>query len=113
VNKEWHENIPENGVLCKDDNGDTQLITEAKGIFGFRGLDYGYPLSKLTPLTAEEWWKFAPWQGMDSAPRDGSLILIMTDKSSCIGYYSDGFFIADTNDCEILSPIKWLPLPNQ
>jgi len=103
MSKEWHENIPENGVLCKDDNGDIQLITEAKGIFGFRGLDYGYPLSKLTPLTAEEIWQFMPWQDMDSAPINVAIIAMDNDG------VVKPITLRGIAQCSFFK--KWLPLP--
>jgi len=117
INKIWHENIPENGVLCKEkSSGSIVRIMGKSNLLDIMVMDdcrrrNHFGTDELTPLAAEEWWKFAPWQDIDSAPRDGTLIFIHHNKSSCIGYYSDGFFIADANDCEILSPIKWLPLP--
>ena len=110
----WWDNIPENGVLCKDDSGDLQLITSAKGIFGFRSLDYGYPLSKLTPLTAAEIWQFMPWQSMDSAPRDGKRIIIICKGGHFdVGYWNleDDCFKSLISLAKIYHAAKWLPLP--
>jgi len=105
MSKEWHENIPENGVLCKDDTGEIQLITKVKGIFGFRGLDYGYPLSKLTPLTADEFWDFAPWRDMRDAPEKQKILILFSDSVTRIMYFNPEMLNYDAY------PVKWMSLP--
>lgn len=124
--KKWYENIPENGVLCKCSDGSYKLITSIENdyhmddctIYGVS--DFGEDeIDYLTPLTADEWWKFAPWQDMDSAPRDGSDITAITKDSGgkiCTAYYDpeEECFITDfksNGNFYRVFDFKWLPLP--
>lgn len=112
--KKWHENIPEKGVLCKDSNGS---IVRIMGKSKFDGMvvddcvsQTDFDIDELTPLTAAEWWKLAPWQDMKDAPRDGSRVLLL----SVIGRIEIGYFY---NNCwhdlgnSRLDAKFWLPLP--
>jgi len=80
--KKWHENIPAGGVLCKE-NSSGSIVR----IIGKSNLDdsmviddcvssHHFYHDELTPLTAAEWWEFAPWKDMDSAPRDEPMLII-------------------------------------
>jgi len=116
MNKEWHENIPENGVLCKTKSGGIRLTTRNEGDFCFLdggNINYMYA-EDLSPLTADEFWKFAPWQDMDSAPRDETHFLINHNGVLCDCWFKFGLFRAlnpiDANEFVVID-FKWLPLP--
>jgi len=101
-NKKWHENIPENGVLCKDYSGIIKLIIASNMYDGWTNSGEFIALENLTPLTAQEWWDFAPWQGMDSAPIETELL------ASRNGIFSVVYFMQESQK---KSYEKWLPLP--
>ena len=119
--KKWHENIPENGALTVSDSHDF-IVNHIKSIdsFGYALDGFGEQMSinRMRPITADEWWKFAPWKDMGSAPRDEPLILICSGVvQDCIMGISEEnqiysietgeiFGIVDNND-------NWLPLPKE
>jgi len=109
--KEWYENIPAGGVLCKHKNGTTVLIKTAVGKWGFdmSSLNSHF-LDELTPLTAAEMWEFMPWLDMDSAPSGTHILLIDSN-----GHVGSGFIYQTDAElkCSVCNfhPIKWLPLP--
>ena len=59
---------------------------------------------KIT-LTPAEWWQFAPWQGMDSAPLRVKILMMYNDNAIRLLYFD----IATLDDD--IHPVKWLPLP--
>jgi len=111
MSKEWHENIPENGVLCKKDNDTVVRIVASNNFDAWTDNSEFIALEYLTPLTTAEFWYFAPWQGMDSAPSDGSLMLILDNSDWHIGYYDAENECFTSCEFNLLNPKKWLPLP--
>jgi len=119
----WYENTPEKGVLCKENSSGSivRIIGKTDHINFDMVYDdsirrHVYDPEELTPLTAAEWWQFAPWQDMKDAPRDGSLMFIMCENREFhIGCYDDdGDYDVPINiygDTELTRAIKWLPLP--
>lgn len=119
--KKWHDDIPEKGVLCKDSTGNlVKIVPCDKDGDDYYALNwdedcisssgYGYHHDELTPLTADEWWGFAPWQDMKDA-QIGVKILIDLGIKCVIGLqYKKEIFIT-TDGMIIDKPIKWLPLP--
>jgi hypothetical protein len=112
-NKKWYENIPAGVILCRKKGGSVRLINFVSNELGFflNGVDlcHGIPLVELTPITAAEWWDFAPWRTMDSAPRDGSEILLLFGNRVILTNCADYSFWTEK---ENFHPIKWLPLPD-
>jgi len=106
MSKEWYENIPENGVLCKKSTGAIRLITSVSNNIAYFDGDNkcnGIHVEDLTLLTAAEWWDFALWQGMDSAPLEKEIMVI-----SGTGIFSVVYFMQESQKKYY---IKWLPLP--
>ena len=77
MSNEWYRNIPPQGVLVFDGDENIQLIVDMTVNYDLDGIAYNDAVSKsddtfdikhLRPLTAEEWWDFAPWQPMETAP---------------------------------------------
>jgi len=66
--KEWYENIPKNGILCRihDDNCEFSeiFVIEQRHITEFSQEE----IDGLTPLTAEEIWQFMPLQDIKLKP---------------------------------------------
>ena len=58
---------------------------------------------KKPPLTAEEWWQFAPWQGMDSAPLYKAIVVLPANHKV--------FTTSLVAEIERSNYKKWLPLP--
>ena len=111
MSKKWHENIPENGVLCKQSNGSYKVITEIEHDYHFDDCttygvsEYGEDeIEDLTPLTAKEIWQFMPWQDMDSYPRDASRCFVRYKNSGWID-------LKVPTEVDIRDDIEWLPLP--
>jgi len=109
MGKEWHENIPENGVLCKEKSSgsiirimgksnllDSMLMDDCRSRNHF-GTD------ELTPLTAEEIWKLMPWQDIDSAPIN--TVIITMDNDGVVNPIT----LRGIAQCSFFK--KWLPLP--
>ena len=110
--KKWHDDIPDGGVLCKRKNGEIVLITHLSGIYKDATTPNGntFVTRNLTPLTAAEWWDFAPWQDMDSAPRDGSRVLLLSVSGRIeIGYFYNNCW-HDLGNSRLDAKF-WLPLP--
>jgi hypothetical protein len=112
--KKWNENIPDGGVLCKENSsGSIVRILSKSNLFNGMVMDdcvskNHFDTDELTPLTAEEWWQFAPWQDMDSAPLL-TQIFISGERD-----FEDGtvFNIVMLHDDEQRGWYKkWLPLP--
>jgi len=116
VNKEWHENIPENGVLCKEkSSGSIVRIMGKSNLLDSMVVDdcrrrNHFGTDELTPLAAEEWWKFAPWMDMDSAPTGTAKFLGMLENGEIVEchIYKSGII---KNGDFVVKLIKWLPLP--
>lgn len=55
------------------------------------------------------------WQPIETAPRDGAIILVGFSKSEtlAIAYWEDGFWFDDADDCAYIGsgPTHWMPLP--
>lgn len=71
-------------------------------------------LEKTEQLTPSEWWNAAPWQPMETAPKDGTDILVRDWNwfiTSCV--WSDRFGTWVWGIREFNYPIAWLPLPEQ
>ena len=105
----WADNIPEQGVLCKDGDVFSLVVTK----LNYKPVVVMYSgeerlVNELTPITPKEWWQFAPWQDMDSIPTDGTKVLI---KESGL-HENEYVFIGDSNSPSICA-IAWLPLPEQ
>lgn len=102
----WHDNIPAGGVLCKDYRGGIHHITHNTFIT-IEGVVQ--TMSDLTPLTADEWWRLAPWNyDMDSAPKDESVLLKnsngrVSEVKFIVHFWWDGHN-------EFTNPVAWLPL---
>ena len=54
------------------------------------------------------------WQGMDSAPKDGTQILIYEPTAGiCVMFFMDGQFREKVSMCTLrYDPIWWMPLPD-
>jgi hypothetical protein len=113
--KQWQQEIPQQGVLVKQIfNGiklisclasiaslvhdDDLTITRQYGVDAI-GDDIG-DISEITPLTAEEWWQFAPWEPIETAPRKEMIIAVTESgimRMIVLTMSSDKY-------------VKWLPL---
>lgn len=105
--KKWHENIPKNGVLCRENTmGGVVRITGKSNLYQGNVMDgvskRHFDIDDLTPLTAAEWWKFAPWQDMDSAPNNTPIFV----------RYDDGLVSIEIalNWAVRKNIVAWLPL---
>jgi len=115
-NKEWYENIPEQGVLCKSkDNFILNIIDyEIDDFLVICDRHEAYPIEYITPTTPQEWFAFAPWNyDMNSAPKDGTLILLKNSYNYVDIAYSYLRGWATTGDDYFNNPIAWLPLQDQ
>jgi len=102
--KKWHENIPASGVLCKCNGNFIALVTRYDAAHeGMPFIGSGQRFNKDVPLTAAEWWIFAPWQDMDSAPLRKAILVMEAD-----GVILNQMLLASF---ERENYIKWLPLP--
>lgn len=104
--KWYYENIPEKGVLCKTKKGNIHAITELYGKYLVKTQSGNVMCySELTPITAEEWWDFAPWKDIETAPAFETIVA-MDDLGKT-------FPTAFTDEEEIPRSHykKWLPLP--
>jgi hypothetical protein len=109
--KKWHENIPENGVLCRHKDGRTLLIKTAGDEWGFDvSSANSHYLNDLTPITAAEWWDFAPCQNMESAPINIDILIDIGGGKLVIGRGYKDIFITPQGAI-INNPVKWIPLP--
>ena len=121
--KKWHENIPEKGVLCKDSNGS---IVRIMGKSKFDGMvvddcvsQTDFNIDELTPLTAAEWWKLAPWQDIKDAKKDMLFLALLKNGNVIPAYISSehgdiGIRLVNGEIDEIY-PVNyfkgWLPIP--
>ena len=77
--------------------------------------DYGY--EDLVPITAADWWQFAPWQDMETAPLFTPLLLKGNGiiQNSVYGINeSDDLYIYATDETIDVTKSEcegWLPLP--
>ena len=65
-----------------------------------------------TELTAAEWWDFAPWHSMDSAPRGINKLIIArlkTGRTIIVSFYL-GTWSSERVEYETDEFIGWLPL---
>jgi len=111
--KKWHENIPKNGVLCKQLDGSYKLITSIEHDYHLNDCttygvsEYGEDdIEDLSPLTAAEWWDFAPWLDIESAPDDAWVLILDTFNTTHMAIKIGGQW-----DESYFTPVKWLPLP--
>jgi len=72
--------------------------------------DYGY--EDLVPLTAADWWQFAPWLDMKDAPIKECIIILCNDGNMKTAKFSSArnMFLTK-NGGAVENGIKWLPLP--
>lgn len=101
--KKWYENIPKNGVLCKTESDETQFvhIRNKQDLLEFC-CDYAVDESFLTKITPAEFWQFAPWQDIKTAPLLEPVLLLRNGV-----VYLDKLYNEDKR--EVFE--KWLPLP--
>ena len=120
--KKWHENIPAGGVLVNwldsvirimsydddgcvfDDSGDCYVMSD---------VEY------MRPLTAAEWWDFAPWQDIKDAKKDMLFLALLKNGNVIPAYISSehgdiGIRLVNGEIDEIY-PVNyfkgWLPIP--
>ncbi len=74
MSKKWYENIPPQGILIhiKDDDFNEIIVFKPEHLerFSIEELD------RCTPLTHHEWWKFAPWQSIETVTRSVRILLM-------------------------------------
>jgi hypothetical protein len=110
---EWYKNIPPQGVLCKTNgySNDYAVIVNPSeedfmDVYDGECISKSgdvYLISELTPLTAAEWWSFAPWQPMKTAPLHEKILVNNVD---CL--YQTAILNAEEHR-EWYE--RWLPLP--
>ena len=111
--KEWYKKIPQQGVLCVCNKDIIAVIYDYKEDIDCPFVSIGQRFSSARPLNFDEWWQFAPWQPMETAPKNGEVFLLK-DKNgnvhSCyeseFGFEYDGITTDDEADF-----LGWLPLP--
>lgn len=111
---DWTKNIPENGILCLDTTFfNYHVIHRCDGKRCFDSIgNYFANKDFLRPLTSQEWWYFAPWQSMDSAPKDENLIMVKDHKNNIrVTKWDIDYECWMYKNCEFNDPIGWLPLP--
>lgn len=59
------------------------------------------------PLTAQQWWEYAPWQLIETAP-DYKILAIENGLPIICSRYNDVFIALDGR---VVNPAKWLELP--
>lgn len=127
--KKWHDNIPVCGVLVKEKFNDIDIVSVLVSVgnitdsanqvveyFGVNALgDELGCIDNLTPLSAQEWWDFAPWQGMDNPVLANNNFLVMTRHREAVTAYLSKHGVIRREHCgsEILIKdcLRWLPLP--
>ncbi|MGZ5077006.1 MAG: hypothetical protein ACXV9R_10320 [Methylobacter sp.] len=108
----WSDNIPEQGVLCVSTiSNSLHLITRADKEWAYTVSGCPRVIKQLRPLTPQEWWQFAPWQSMDTAPMDGTEVLLKNEKHQIEACCFYGDWCYGENYTDFLNPIAWLPLP--
>ena len=122
MNKKWHEEIPPQGVLRKEISSGSivRIIGKSHKHNGFVVDDCltpnAFDVAELTPLTAQEWWEFAPWQSIETAPIDTPIIIMVkgvvqdavyaVNEKNEVYLWFNGEVIAYTTEID-----KCLPLP--
>jgi hypothetical protein len=123
-NKKWYEKIPDQGAIVKIDTPSLCIAHIAKvsnngyviDVFG----NNDYNINDLSPITAQDWWQFAPWQPIETAPKKGYFLGISKTNEIQLVEFSTGFRIGNSyfkEECftdssgEPFCPEKWLPLP--
>ncbi|MEN9755864.1 MAG: hypothetical protein RL755_51 [Pseudomonadota bacterium] len=119
-------------VKPKDDNRTTQAInvvipvelhaamTEHRQRVGMTQSQFvELALNQLInmPLTAQQWWDYAPWEPMETAPRDGSYFCAPTENglldsakyTTHVRFSNNGGFVKENGD--VIRFTKWLELP--
>lgn len=105
----WNENIPPQGVLCKEKSSNSIVRVMGKSnIHDAMVVDdcisrNHFDIDELTPLTAFEWWGFAPWQDMKDAPLYVAIVVMLKN-----GKIQTTSLVAEI---ERDNYKKWMPLP--
>jgi hypothetical protein len=79
-----------------------------------KAIGAAYKIGKETfpILTPVEWWSFAPWQSMDSAQKDGMLIMARDQKNNVrITMWDEDYEGWLFQNREFKNPVAWIPLP--
>jgi len=111
-NKEWYEEIPRNGVLCKNQHG--LMINAVEVVHGvaFNAEENGLSVRDLTPVTVQEWWDFAPWQPIEDAPViDAEYLLLFSDGTILVRDRKFSFSKKVNGEFQEFYPIKFMALP--
>jgi hypothetical protein len=121
MKKNWYENIPPHGVLCKNTAEDGEVIHvlsyNAENDYllsnkiDFEGdKEIFYP-SDLTPLTVQEIWQFMTWQKIDLAPTDNDILILCGNGNIESAFHVVGGTWQGRNSGFNYNPKKWLPMP--
>ena len=105
----WYENIPKQGIPIHVNNDDFNeiIVFKPEHLERFTTDE----LDECTPLTAAEVWQLMPKQTMETAPRDGSFILIWCLHAWHIAYYDAENECFTSCEFLLLGAEKWQPLP--
>jgi len=123
-NKQWYKNIPHQGILCKS-KADENFIFNAVKFIESDDYDVIYiidangdkhELDDIHPITSKDWWKFVPWQPIETMQTDKPYLIIANGIIQDILYaVNDNGDIYIWNSKKILSTLididKCLPLP--
>jgi len=116
-NEKWFDEISPQGVLCKCNDSIIAVIVDyIPSPDGMPFVSVGQRFSKAEPLTAQDWWDFAPWQSIETAPIDTPIIIMVkgvvqdaiyavNEKNEAYLWFN-GEVMAYTTEID-----KWLPLP--
>jgi len=113
----WWDNIPENGILCKEKSSGAivRIIGKTNHVDFDMVFDdcvsrHTYDPEELTPLTAAEIWQFMPWYQIETAPPRNSNILGVEKYGGIVAchVYADGTIKEGDYKIQL---IKWQPLP--
>jgi len=75
------------------------------------GLVIDYMVSvKGKPLTLQEWWSMAPWQDMDSTPKDSLILLKDNAGNVSVSRWDFCYECWMFNSREFLNPTGWLTI---
>ena len=111
MSEKWYEEMPEQGVFCRgNDSEGVFYIVVTKEIINDAPKD---ELEKFRQVSAQEWWQFAPWQPMRTAPRNRE-IFVVKDKNGNVSqcYESEfGFEYDEITTDDETDFLGWLPLP--
>lgn len=115
-NKEWFEEIPPQGVLCKEKSSGNivKIIDKSHKHDGFVIDDCLtpniYDPIELTNIASQERGKFAPWQLIETSPKTGKKVLLCNETRVTIGHFYDSLWRRGDNST-FHNPKKWLTLP--